>query len=115
MSIPPSIRGVSLGSVEVSKSASHLGEAMYDAAKRGGLLITLDEIQDASTEEMRELGNEMQLLIRQGANVAFAFAGLPTSVMAWWLMIPLRSFSGQNISNSLVSPILKSADRLRIQ
>ena len=34
----------------------------------------------ASTEEMRELGNEMQLLIRQGANVAFAFAGLPTSV-----------------------------------
>ncbi len=80
MSISPSILGVSLGSVEVSKSASHLGEAMYDAAKRGGLLITLDEIQDASTEEMRELGNEMQLLIRQGANVAFAFAGLPTSV-----------------------------------
>ena len=66
--------------MEMSKSASHLGEAMYDAAKRGGLLITLDEIQDASTEEMRELGNEMQLLIRQGANVAFAFAGLPTSV-----------------------------------
>ena len=80
MSISPSILGVSLGSVEVSKSASHLGEAMYEAAKRGGLLITLDEIQDASTEEMRELGNEMQLLIRQGANVAFAFAGLPTSV-----------------------------------
>lgn len=80
ISISPSILGVSLGSMEMSKSASHLGEAMYDAAKRGGLLITLDEIQDASTEEMRELGNEMQLLIRQGANVAFAFAGLPTSV-----------------------------------
>lgn len=45
MSISPSILGISLGSVEVSKSASHLGEAMYEAAKRGGLLITLDEIR----------------------------------------------------------------------
>lgn len=80
VSISPSILGVSLGSLEVSKSATHLGEAMFDAAKRKGLLVTLDEIQDASTEEMRELGNEIQLLIRQEANVAFAFAGLPTSI-----------------------------------
>ncbi|WP_234346346.1 GyrI-like domain-containing protein [Collinsella provencensis] len=43
-------------------------------------LIGRDEIQDAPLDEMRELGNEIQLLVRQGANVAFAFAGLPASV-----------------------------------
>ena len=76
----PSLLGVSLDSVEISKSPTQLGEAMFNASKRGGLLITLDEIQDAPVDEMRELGNEIQLLIRQGANVAFAFAGLPSSV-----------------------------------
>lgn len=80
LSIAPSIMGISLGSVELSKSATQLGEAMFEASRHGGLLITLDEIQDASVNEMRELGNEIQLLIRQGANVAFAFAGLPSSV-----------------------------------
>ena len=80
LSISPSILGVSLGSVEISKSATQLGEAMYEASRNGGLLITLDEIQDAPLDEMRELGNEIQLLVRQGANVAFAFAGLPASV-----------------------------------
>ena len=80
MSLSPSLLGVSLGSVEISKSPTQLGEAMFNASKRGGLLITLDEIQDAPVDEMRELGNEIQLLIRQGANVAFAFAGLPSSV-----------------------------------
>lgn len=80
LSIAPSILGVSLGSVELSKSATQLGEAMFAASRRGGLLITLDEVQDAPLDEMRELGNEIQLLIRQGANVAFAFAGLPASI-----------------------------------
>lgn len=80
LSLSPSILGVSLGSVEISKSATQLGEAMYEASRNGGLLITLDEIQDAPLDEMRELGNEIQLLVRQGANVAFAFAGLPASV-----------------------------------
>lgn len=80
LTIAPSILGVSLGSVEISKSATQLGEAMFNASRHGGLLITLDEIQDAPIDEMRELGNEIQLLIRQGANVAFAFAGLPASI-----------------------------------
>ena len=53
---------------------------MFEASRSHGLLITVDEIQDASLAEMRELGNEIQLLIRQGANVAFAFAGLPASI-----------------------------------
>ena len=80
LSISPSILGVSLGPVEISKSATQLGEAMYEASRNGGLLVTLDEVQDAPLDEMRELGNEIQLLVRQGANVAFAFAGLPASV-----------------------------------
>lgn len=80
VSFSPSILGVSLGSVDFSKSATQLGESMFKASENGGLFITLDEIQDAPLDEMRELGNEIQLLIRQGANVAFAFAGLPASV-----------------------------------
>lgn len=47
LSIAPSILGVSLGSVEISKSATRLGEAMFEASRMGGLFITLDEIQDA--------------------------------------------------------------------
>ena len=78
--LSPTILGVSLGSVEFSKSATQLGEAMFEASKHGGLLVTLDEVQDAPIDELREFGNEIQLLIRQGANVAFAFAGLPSSV-----------------------------------
>lgn len=80
LSLAPSVMGLSIGSVELARSATQLGEAMYGASRNGGLLITLDEIQDASTDEMRELGNEIRLLIRQGANVAFAFAGLPASI-----------------------------------
>lgn len=79
-SVAPSVLGVSMGSVEVSKPAYSFGEAMLAASKHGGLLVTLDEIQDAPEEEMRALGNEIQLLIRQGANVAFVFAGLPSAV-----------------------------------
>ena len=53
LSISPSILGVSLGPVEISKSATQLGEAMYEASRNGGLLITLDEVQDAPLDEMR--------------------------------------------------------------
>lgn len=80
VSISPAVFGVNLGAVEISKSATQIGEAMFAASKHGGLLVTLDEVQDAPIDELRELGNEIQLLIRQGANVAFAFAGLPASV-----------------------------------
>lgn len=80
VSLAPSVFGVSLGSAELVRSSARLGEAMYKASQKGGLFVTLDEIQDAPIDELRELGNEIQLLIRQGANVAFAFAGLPTAI-----------------------------------
>ena len=80
ISVSPSILGVQAGSIELTKSPTSLGEAMFRASQRNGLFVTLDEIQDAPIDELRELGNEVQLLIRRGANVAFAFAGLPTAV-----------------------------------
>lgn len=79
-SVAPSVLGVSIGSVEIAKQTPALGKAMLAASKPNGLLITLDEIQDAPENEMRELGNEIQLLVRQEANVAFVFAGLPSAV-----------------------------------
>lgn len=80
VSVSPSVFGVQAGSINPSKSPTSLGEEMFRASRHGGLFVTLDEIQDAPIDELRVLGNEIQLLIRQEANVAFAFAGLPTAV-----------------------------------
>lgn len=80
VTVSPSVLGVQAGSVQLAKSPLSLGEAMLRASRRGGLFVTLDEIQDAPIDELRELGNEIQLLIRQEANVAFAFAGLPAAI-----------------------------------
>lgn len=46
-----------------------------------GLLITLDEVQDADRDEMRELAAAVQHLIRERYNVAFVFAGLTAGVL----------------------------------
>lgn len=80
LELAPSIMGFGLGTAEFKAEDLLLGDAMLEAAEKGGLLVTLDEIQDAPIEEMRQLGNEIQLLIRQAANVAFVFAGLPSAV-----------------------------------
>lgn len=49
--------------------------------QRRGLLITIDEAQDADPEEMRELAAVVQHLIRERLNIALAFAGLTTGVL----------------------------------
>lgn len=49
--------------------------------QRRGLLITLDEVQDADVEEMREIATIVQHLIREKLNIAFVFAGLTTGVL----------------------------------
>lgn len=46
-----------------------------------GLLITLDEVQDADRDEMRELAAAIQHLIRERYNIAFVFAGLTAGVL----------------------------------
>ena len=50
-------------------------------ARGKGLLVTVDEVQDASLEEMRELSTAIQFLIRDDLDVAFVFAGITTGVM----------------------------------
>lgn len=69
-----------MGSVGFAKTPPDFTEALWTASQKSGLFITVDEVQDASPEEMRRFGNEIQLLVRRGANIAFAFAGLPSAV-----------------------------------
>lgn len=77
----PEMLGFKLGSVELAKAELSLRESMEKAARAGkGLLITLDEVQDASMEEIRTLAVAVQHLIRNDANVAFVFAGLSSMV-----------------------------------
>ena len=68
------------------ESAPSLRAALTERAdalgrQHRGLLITLDEVQDASPSEMRELATAVQHLIRERIDVAFAFAGLTTGVL----------------------------------
>ena len=52
------------------------------ATEKGrGVLVTVDEIQDADEGEVREIGASVQHLIRERMNVSFVFAGLTTGVM----------------------------------
>ena len=46
-----------------------------------GVLLTVDEIHHANVEEMNELGQVFQHLVRDGRPVAFAGAGLPGPAM----------------------------------
>lgn len=46
-----------------------------------GLLVTVDEIQDASIEDVREVAVAIQHLIRERRNIAFVFAGVTAGVM----------------------------------
>ena len=49
--------------------------------RNAGLLVTIDEIQDAREEEVREIATSVQHLIRERMNIAFVFAGITTGVM----------------------------------
>ncbi len=80
VTVEPELWGLKAGPLEFDRPVPTFGEILYRASCKTGLFITVDEVQDASHEELRALGNEIQLLIRRGANVAFAFAGLPFSI-----------------------------------
>lgn len=59
-----------------------LTRASSAATKRGsGLLVTIDEVQDAEEAEMREIAASIQHLIRERQNIALIFAGITTGVM----------------------------------
>lgn len=79
--IQPSAFGVSLGSLEIERASLGLTEAMMSATARGrGLLITLDEVQDAALEETRALAIAVQNVIGEDRDIALAIAGLPTAI-----------------------------------
>ncbi|MGO5374319.1 ATP-binding protein [Bifidobacterium thermophilum] len=78
---------VALGSVELAgqEHALDFRQAMGDRLdklekKQRGILITLDEVQASSLDEMRSLATAVQHLIREQRNIAFVFAGLPSMV-----------------------------------
>jgi len=82
--------GTSVGAFGVSASAdweyednarlSTVRTAMRSVLERrdcSGLLITVDEVHEASRDEIHEVGNAVQHLIREGFSVSFVGAGLP--------------------------------------
>lgn len=69
-----------------TESPSTLREALSRAAatyagKHAGILVTIDEIQDADEDDVREIAAAVQHLIREKKNIAFVFAGITTGVM----------------------------------
>lgn len=72
------------------KDEPRRSEDIYEAMNRvtgklteehKGLLVTVDEIQDASVEDVREIAVAIQHLIRERRDIAFVFAGLTAGVM----------------------------------
>lgn len=47
---------------------------------RKGVLVTVDEVQDADRDDMTKIAHAVQHMIREGRDVAFVFAGLTTGV-----------------------------------
>lgn len=80
----------SVGFVKARGARAHQQETLRDTLTRvateltkrdSGLLITVDEIQDAAEPEVRELAVAVQHLIRERLNIAFVFAGITTGVL----------------------------------
>lgn len=46
-----------------------------------GVMVTVDEAQNAELSDMTEIATSVQHLIREGRNVAFVFAGITTGVL----------------------------------
>lgn len=67
------------GSAELRKTLMRLASGLQK--KGAGLLVTVDEIQDADEGDVRELAATVQHLIRERMDIAFLFAGLTTGVM----------------------------------
>jgi molybdopterin-guanine dinucleotide biosynthesis protein len=66
------------------QSKSSIREALTKAFAtigKKGILITVDEVQDASKTEMVEIATAVQHLIRESQDIAFIFAGITTGVL----------------------------------
>lgn len=73
---------VASGSMAVSVKEPNLRALMKRCCgKAKGLVITVDEVQDAPLEAMQRIAGSVQHLIREKENIALIFAGLPMGVM----------------------------------
>lgn len=54
--------------------------AACDRFGKNGLLVTIDEVQDADRDDMAAIAVSVQHLIREGRDIAFVFAGLTMGV-----------------------------------
>lgn len=69
------------GEVSLAHDEPSLRDLMRQASEsHAGLLVTVDEVQDAELDQMQIVAHAVQHLIREGRNVAFVFAGLPMGV-----------------------------------
>lgn len=74
--------GIASAKLDISSSEMSLRAKLKQIAQGSkGLFIAVDEVQDAPVEEMRIIASTVQLLIGEKANIALAFAGLPSGVM----------------------------------
>lgn len=82
VSANPSLFGISIGEIDVERASLSLRDAFGMAAQKSGhgILVTLDEVQDASIDEMRALAVAVQHVIREDGSIAFVFAGLPSMI-----------------------------------
>ena len=82
--IDPSVLGVSIGSVRIAPALrpSGLRDAidarLKDMKPDQGLLITIDETQDAALDDITAIATAIQHAFRENAQVALVFAGLPS-------------------------------------
>jgi hypothetical protein len=86
-SVKPSVLGVSLGEVKLRPERlpltlrEALGTKLDALEKKGcGILITIDEVQGGSRDELRALATAFQHLVREDRSVALVLAGLPNTV-----------------------------------
>lgn len=69
------------GGAQVSRREPSLRDLMREAAAGSqGLVITIDEVQDAARDDMQRVSHAVQHLIRERQNAALVFAGLPMGV-----------------------------------
>ncbi len=89
--LEPNTIKVGVGSVTVEASRvkpdSEDFETVFECKAREmtsrgkGLLVTMDEVQDASRNDVREIATAVQFLIREDQNIALVFAGITTGVL----------------------------------
>ena len=69
------------GEVSLVQDEPSLRDLIRKASESSaGLLVTVDEVQDAELGQMQTMAHAVQHLIREGKDVAFVFAGLPMGV-----------------------------------